>query len=651
MKSLAELLQEHEDCDLEAKTAGGRDGRGEVPRSVWESYSAMANTRGGVILLGVKEDANGTLIPVGLQDIARVHKAFWDNINNREIVSANLLSEEDVVEMKIESVNILWINVPRATRTQRPVYTGTDPFTGTRRRNYEGDYKVDAETVHRMMAERVEAVRDERILPGYGLSDLNAESLAAYRNEMKSTTPNHPFLAYDEIEFLQKIGGWGINRQTGDTGLTLAGLLMFGNLNAILDAVPYYVVDYQERPYPASEQRWLDRVTTDGTWSGNLYDFFRRVFRKLTADLKVPFRLERNSKRIDEDHVHEALREALVNTLIHADFTDRIPILIVKRKDYFGFRNPGGLRLPIDVVLQGGHSDCRNRRLQKMFQFIGAGEQAGSGYPKILRAWSEQHWRYPLLDENFQPEQTVLRLPTTSLLPPETLEELDKRFGSKFRALNEIERLAVVTACIEKTVTNQRLRAMTVTHASDLTAVFKSLVANGFLVRDGVGWGTYYRLPGQSLGNQEFTQDPTESLFNSEEMIGHGGQVSLQGESSSQHNGNPSQHKNELSQHNGDPSQHKDELSQHNGDPLVAAAHARQMRRISPERMEELILQLCLGIYRTGEELSELLGRKPATLQNHYLGRMVAGRQLEYRYPAKRNQPEQGYRTVEADKP
>ena len=510
----------------------------------------------------------------------------------------------------------------------RPVYTGSDPFTGTRRRNDEGDYKVDVETVRRMIAESVENVRDERILPGYGLSDLNAESLAAYRNEMKSTTPNHPFLAYDEIEFLQKIGPWGINRQTSETGLTLAGLLMFGNLHAILDAVPYYVVDYQERPYPASEQRWIDRVTTDGTWSGNLYDFFRRVFRKLTADLKVPFRLERNIKRIDEDHVHEALREALVNTLIHADFTDRIPILIVKRKDYFGFRNPGGLRLPIDLVLQGGHSDCRNRRLQKMFQFIGAGEQAGSGYPKILRAWSEQHWRYPLLDERFQPEQTVLRLPTTSLLPPETLEELDKRFGSKFRALNEIERLAVVTAYIEKTVTNQRLRAMTVTHASDLTAVFKSLVANGFLMRDGVGWGTYYRLPGQPLGNQEF-KDPTESLFNPEEIMGHTGPFFQPSESTSQHL----------------------EESSQQFDVMAAAALVRKTHNAPAEQIRNLIFDLCRGIYRTNRELSDLLGRKPRTLQNHYIGPMIVAGQLEYRYPEQKQHPDQGYRTVEANKP
>jgi predicted HTH transcriptional regulator len=81
--------------------------------------------------------------------------------------------------------------------------------------------------------------------------------------------------------------------------------------------------------------------------------------------------------------VHEALREALVNTLIHVDYTGRVSILVVKRPDMFGFRNPGSMRLPLEEVQQGGISDCRNRNLQKMFQLVGLGEQAGSGIPKI----------------------------------------------------------------------------------------------------------------------------------------------------------------------------------------------------------------------------------------------------------------------------
>ena len=88
----------------------------------------------------------------------------------------------------------------------------------------------------------------------------------------------------------------------------------------------------------------------------------------------MPFALK-DGQRQDDTPVHEALREALVNTLVHADYTGRVSVLVVKRPDMFGFRNPGGLRLPIEQVIRGGESDCRNRILHQMFLLIGLGER------------------------------------------------------------------------------------------------------------------------------------------------------------------------------------------------------------------------------------------------------------------------------------
>lgn len=637
MHNLDSLLSSiSEENDFEVKAAQGADGQGEAPRAMWESYSAMANTHGGTIVLGVDEQDDGDHIILGLKKPAKVRKQFWDGINNRQIVSANLLNDQDAVIHDYEGKSLLVIRVPRAERSERPIYVGPNPLTGTYRRSYEGDYKCDPDTVRRMLAEAIEPDRDSVLLENYGLDDLDITTLAACRNAFRSTKPNHPWLTLDDRELLRNLGGWKRDRSTGKEGLTQAGLLMFGRLNSILDALPNYVVDYQERPRLPTERRWLDRVTTDGTWSGNLYDFFRRVFPKLTSDLKVPFRTSSPGQRVDEDNIHEALREALVNSLIHADFSGRIPILIVKRPDFFGFRNPGELRLPINVVLTGGTSDCRNRGLQKMFQLVGAAEQAGSGFPKIQRAWGEQHWRPPLLSDGVDPDHTSLVLTMVSLLPQDVLDELYRRFGAKFQSLGETERLALATAFIETKVTNERLKSITDSHARDLTAMFRTLVDGDFLEPQGVGRGTCYFLPGTpSVGGDVIEHVPSVIPSSPEEMRNIVTDTSDHLEVSSDHLGLTSDHLNR---------------TVGSSDPIkmieAVAKPIRDAGKVSQTIMISAILILCRAEFMPLKKMAELLGRSDVTLRVHYLTELVRNGQLLLKYPDQPSHPGQAYRTA-----
>jgi len=410
LTSRADLAQLAESIDLECKLAAGSDGRGRLPKEFWPTYSAFANTRGGMIVLGLKEKDRRFELH-GVEQADRLVEDLFNAANNPQKVSCNLLTDTRVRQLNIEGRTLVAVEVPAAGRKLRPVYLNGNPFNGnTYRRLHSGDRHCDDETVKRMLAEQLDDERDRRILVGFTPADLDVESLAAYRNLLRIEKPNHPWAALGDADFLRALGAWREDRASGEQGLSLAGLLMFGQWPAIQEAAPNYFLDYQERPAdPNAEARWLDRIVPDGSWSGNLFDFYRRVSRKLTEDLKVPFVLKGNVRQ-DDTALHQALREALVNALVHADYSGRASVLIVKRPTGFLFRNPGLLRVPAALALQGGESDCRNRTIQQLFLMIGIGERAGSGVPKILHGWQGEG-REVTLSDAFEPyEQTHLEL-------------------------------------------------------------------------------------------------------------------------------------------------------------------------------------------------------------------------------------------------
>ena len=140
-----------EDNRREVKKA--REG---LPNSLWDTYSAFANCYGGIILLGVKENKDGSWQTTGLQNAAKLQKEFWDIINNPKKVSINLLREDDVQVYNHNGDIIITIQVPAARREQKPVYINNDMFGGTFRRNFEGDYRCTRIQVKTMLRDQAD---------------------------------------------------------------------------------------------------------------------------------------------------------------------------------------------------------------------------------------------------------------------------------------------------------------------------------------------------------------------------------------------------------------------------------------------------------------------------------------------------------------
>ena len=91
-----------------------------------------------------------------------------------------------------------------------------------------------------------------------------------------------------------------------------------------------------------------------------------RVQAKLVSDIKRPFRLE-GMERIDDTSVHKAIREALTNLVIHADYMVTGVLKVEKHDDCFVFSNPGTLKIPVMDIYAGGNSKARNPNMQSMF--------------------------------------------------------------------------------------------------------------------------------------------------------------------------------------------------------------------------------------------------------------------------------------------
>ena len=385
---------------LEAKAA--REG---LPRSLWETYSAFANTDGGTILLGVEEDPHGALSVCGVNEPESLVKALWDGLNNPSCVSVNLLTDNDVTIDVDTGTPYIVIEVPRAPRQDRPVYIRNNLASGSFRRNGEGDYHCTSEELKTLVRDGGDNI-DWLVLEEFKLSSLCEETVVSYRGAFQALRQNHPWNRLADSDFLMRIGAIGRGGRTHQLHPTRAGLLMFGYEYEITHEYPSYLLDYRTC---LGDRRWDDRIASmDGTWSGNVYDFWRKVCMKVTEGLPKPFALGPDMRRLEDTPMHAALREGLANMLVHADYYGRRGCVALREPGCITFSNPGSLRMSCDVALQGGTSDPRNATLMRMFNLVGIGERIGSGFDVMRAACTWAELPQPMLEESYNPDGTTL---------------------------------------------------------------------------------------------------------------------------------------------------------------------------------------------------------------------------------------------------
>jgi ATP-dependent DNA helicase RecG len=619
LAALLERLEGREALDLEFKAA-----RGGLPNSLWSTVSAFANTRGGWIVLGVNEEA-GPLSIEGVTNTAALLTTFCNLLRNPTKISYPVCGADDTSIETLNDKQVIVLRVPAAPRKIRPVHINGNPYGGTYVRRHAGDYHCTKPEVDRMMREASDIAADSAILPHFGWEDLDPETLTRYRRRYQTQNPASPWNGHDDARFLRSVGGFRRDRETGAEGITAAGLLLAGKPEALREWRTRHLIDYRLLPRDAdSETRWDDWIV----WEGNLFSAFETIYPRLIADQPVPFRLE-GGTRIDESPVHVALREALVNLLVHADYAETQVSLIQRSPAGYLFRNPGSSRVPEGDLLTGDRSDPRNPELVRMFRYIGLADEAGTGFPKILQAWRQLGFHLPAFDAGTERYEFALDLRYAHLLSEEDRHWL-RSLGESW---TEAEQLALVLARHEGEVDNLTLRRLTGQHPADVTKVLGSLRSRELLQMIGGGRGARYQLgpaAASTVGQHVPAHVDREPALSRTAASSEGSKTS-----------------SDSFEQSSDSSKHSSDSFEQSSDTLSPdlweiSRMARERRHLDAAILAEIVVELCGRTPLSIRDLAELLGRSEVRVRQALRALIASGR-IAFLYPEQPSHPQQRY--------
>lgn len=387
---LNKLLELKEGSSIELKK-----GKNQVPKSFWETYSAFANTDGGIVIFGIDEKTKEI---TGVTDAYKLRDDLFNSLNNPNKVSENIISNKDIKIVKLENgLQILLITIPEAPYNIKPIYLNGNPREAYERFG-EGDRKLSSEK-YKALIVGAKKETDNEILKNYDLDDLDIESLEMYRKELYEQSNNEKYKDIDFKDMLIELGAMRKDRQgTNEYLLTTGGLLFFGKYTSITDRFPGFQLDFFEKK-SSLDTDWIDRVSTgDMEYPElNVYKFYRIVLEKLNLTIKDTFILEeeRKTRLPYKSDLFTSVREALVNALMHSYYDSDKPIKITAYQDYYEFINPGKMRVTVEEFIHGGTSDIRNHTMSSVMRRIGISEKAGSGGPRIFDVAAKYKLKFP----------------------------------------------------------------------------------------------------------------------------------------------------------------------------------------------------------------------------------------------------------------
>lgn len=416
-----------------------KEAKNSVPKDLWHTYSAFANSNGGFILLGVKENEQGytpELLISGVNNPEKVIDELFSQ-SRSEKVSKSLLNDNDVKPFQIEDKTVIAIYVKAADILDRPIHLNGD-FRLSYVRLNSGDHKLTSSELRSFISSYSQKDADGRIVPYASIDDISLSTLDKYRNLLKAHNSTSKLLTLSDEKLLQEIGAYKKDLAQNSEGITNAGLLMFGKNYAITSVFPHFFFEYYEEDDDI--KRYTLRITDFDLEEGNLFEFYLKVvplIQELGKDKH--FKLD-NLTRTEENEITDGLREAFINAITHADyFNNTRHLKVIKTKDNkLIFENAGVMLIDIPTAIAGQRSECRNSTIHNLFRRLGLCERQGQGVRDIYSYWQSRNFNSPLLESEIDYTKLTLTFQSGAIANFE--EKFTACFGEKFSNLQPIQK-------------------------------------------------------------------------------------------------------------------------------------------------------------------------------------------------------------------
>lgn len=366
--------------DLESVLAGVEGKRLEFKRDLsspgpaLKTLVAFANTAGGILVVGVEDRTRRV---VGVEHPLDEEERLMNLIADR--ISPRLVPEVEIVPWR--STQLLVVETHLSPN--RPHYlTSEGEGDGTYVRIGSTNRRADPPLVEEMRRSARFQSFDE--LP---LVDVPADSIDLHAAR-EAFAPVRALRQRD----LATLGC--LTESQGRLVPTVGGVLLFGQHRSASFPDAWVQV---ARFAGTDRARIVDHVDLTGplpSWIDMAFDF---VDRHLTRSVSIegPRRVEHRPIPL------EAVREAIVNAVIHADYSQPgAPLRVALYDDRFEVENPGSLPFGLTIDdIRTGVSRVRNRMMARVLRELGYVEQWGSGVGRMERACADAGLDPPVFEE------------------------------------------------------------------------------------------------------------------------------------------------------------------------------------------------------------------------------------------------------------